>query len=421
MVVERTASWFWLWLTRRGFGAGLMVMITAVVMAGCGGAQRTGAVPSGEYSFWPPLPNEPRIQFLRSYAFSADVEPPRGAFDKIVFGAERAVLPIAKPYGVDMWNGRIYVCDITNPGVVILDLVEKQTRLMWTRGVEQMVQPTDIAIAPDGMKYVADRRAGRIFVFNAEDRHVVTFGETGLTPAGVAVRGRELFVPDFETQTVLVLDRFKGNTLRAIGSLEGEEKRFIRPLGVEADGQGYVYVTDVIAGRLQKFTTEGEPVLAVGEIADAAGNFVRPKHLVVDRDGIIYVVDAAFQNVQMFNNEGDLLMFFGSPGPHPGSMSLPAGIAVSDGDVELFEDYVHPAFEAERIVVVTNQFGLNKVSVYALGRLREGKTIEDIAPYAAEVYVSVPEEASGAGADQETATPGEEAGSSEAAAGEDEG
>jgi tripartite motif-containing protein 71 len=121
-----------------------------------------------------------------------------------------------------------------------------------------MRQPTDIAIAPDGMKYVVDRRVGRIFVFDAEDRHVSTLGQRGLIPVGVAVRGDELFVPDFETQSVLVLDRQTGNTLRSIGEAGGGPGQFIRPLGVDVDQDGNIYVTDAIRGRLQKFAPDGE-------------------------------------------------------------------------------------------------------------------------------------------------------------------
>ena len=138
----------------------------------------------------PPLPDEPRIQYLTSYQFSSDVEPPQSAFDRIVFGNEHEVVPIDKPYGVAVWNGRIYVCDIINPGVVILDLVNRQTRIMYTVKGDPMRQPTDIAIAVDGAKYVADRRVGRIFMFSSDDRHVATFGSVELIPAGVAVHGR---------------------------------------------------------------------------------------------------------------------------------------------------------------------------------------------------------------------------------------
>ena len=126
-----------------------------------------------------------------------------------------------------------------------------------------------------------------------------------------------------------MLDRFRGTELRSIGSPGGEQGQFIRPLGVEVDADGALYVSDVIRGRIQKFDTDGELELALGEIGDAPGQFVRPKHLAVDDEGILYVVDAAFQNVQMFNDRGELLMFFGGVGEYPGGMSLPAGITTS--------------------------------------------------------------------------------------------
>jgi hypothetical protein len=64
---------------------------------------------------------------------------------------------------------------------------------------------------------------------------------------------------------------------------------------------------------------------------------------------------------------------------------------VHDGDLDLFEDYVHPAFEPKRLVLVTNQFGLHKVAVYALGNLRQGATIDDITPDAATVNTGLQE------------------------------
>jgi hypothetical protein len=368
--------------------AGAWIALAAFfAQGGCSSAAKPAqaAGSAARYAFWPPLPDEPRVQFLTSYRYSADVEPASSTFDRIVFGSDRQVLPIGKPYGVAMWDGRIYVCDITNPGVVILDLVKQQTRLMGTRSVEPMAQPTDIAVASDGMKYVVDRRLGRIFVFDAEDRHVASFGERGLVPVAAAVHGGELFVADFQSQSILVLDRLKGTTLRSIGAAGGGEGQFIRPLGVDVDERGDAYVTDVIRARLQKFTPDGALTYAVGEIADSPGNFVRPKHVAVDREGIVYVVDAAFQNVQMFSAEGKLLMFFGNAGDHPGAMSLPAGIAVCEERLDLFARYVHPAFEARRIVLVTNQFGMHKVAVYALGGLKPGRTIDDIAPYAVSI------------------------------------
>jgi len=334
-----------------------------------------------EVAFWSPAPDEPRIQFLRSFGLSSDVEPEPSMLDRIIWGRDVQVVPIGKPYGVAVWNDRIYVCDVTNPGVVILDLRKHETRIMVSRGVEPMAQPTDIAIAPDGLKYVADRRIHRIFVFDADDRHVRTFGDPKtLVPAGVAVHGDELYVPDLRSQSVLVLDRFDGRELRRIGEAGGSEGQFITPVGVDVDDRGDVYVTDAIRGRLQRFDAGGDLRMAVGQIGDTPGSFARPKHVAVDGDGVIYVVDGAFQNVQMFSGDGELLMYFGGPGTFPGAMNLPAGVAVIEGDLRPFADLVHPAFNPARLIVVTNQFGPDKVAVYAMGSLRPGHTVAELSP-----------------------------------------
>jgi streptogramin lyase len=255
-----------------------------------------------------------------------------------------------------------------------------------------MSSPTDVAIAPDGLIYVSDATRGAIFVFNAEERHVASFGWPDFRPTGIAVHGDELYACDFVSQQVQVLDRRTGDRLRAIGEKGDQDGQFVRPLGIDVDRDGNIYVTDVIRCRVQKFSASGELLGAFGGIGDVLGAFVRPKHLAVDRDGIVYVVDAGFANIQMFDEESRLLMFFGAAGTHPGAMYLPAGVCVHEGDLDLFTDYIHPAFDARRLLLVTNQFGPNKVAVYAMGRLREGFTVQDIATSRAAMESGLAEE-----------------------------
>lgn len=354
--------------------------LTAVSMPGCSASPRAETVsrsPSS-YSFWPQFPAEPRIQFLVSYQYSSDLEEERSEFDKLVFGDKARVLPIAKPYGIHMWNGRVYVCDIKNPGVVVLDLIKRQTRVMGTAGLGGMQQPTDIAIASDGMKYVADPKSGVVYVFSADERHVNTFGHSGFNPVGIEVFEDRLYACDFESQSIIIMDRFSGDQISSIGGPGGDDGQFVRPLGIDVDKDGNIYVCDVIRCRLQWFDSDGRLLGATGEPGDSAGQFVRPKHLAVDSEGIVYIPDAAFDNVQMFNAEGEVLMFFGSGGDHPGAMNLPAGVCINETDIEIFSDLIHPDFNAERLILVTNQFGNHKVAVYAMGELREGVTAQDI-------------------------------------------
>jgi hypothetical protein len=73
----------------------------------------------------------------------------------------------------------------------------------------------------------------------------------------------------------------------------------------------------------------------------------------------------------MFNDQGQTLMFFGGAGNDRGKMNIPAGIAIDYDKVEYFRKFADPEFELEYIVLVANQFGPNKISVYGFGSLKE--------------------------------------------------
>ena len=72
-----------------------------------------------------------------------------------------------------------------------------------------------------------------------------------------------------------------------------------RVLRVAVDKDGFVWVSDVMRCRVQKFTRSGEFVLGFGQSGNKPGDFVRPKHLRAAADGSVYVVDASFNNVQV--------------------------------------------------------------------------------------------------------------------------
>lgn len=360
--------------------AKLITGATFLAVAALGGCASKPVEATGEFAFWPPYPDEPRIQYLCSFQSSASIGPSKSKLDELVYGKEvEQVQNLAKPYGVAMHDGKIYVCDLRSAAVTVLDLRKQQTLLMGRAGNVTLQTPSDICIAPDGTKYVADLGRAAVFVFDASDRVVQTFEVPDWRPVGVGVYEDELYVCDFTNQCVQVLDRTSGAVLRKIGGPGTENGQFIRPLGIAVDAQGYLYVADVLNCRLQKFDRSGKFISGFGMTSASVGGMVRPKHIDVDREGTIYVVDAAFQNVQLFDQVGRVYTFFGSAGSHPGAMYLPAGVNVHDGDLDLFKQYVHPAFDARRLVLVTNQFGDNKIAVYALGQLKPGATIEDIA------------------------------------------
>jgi sugar lactone lactonase YvrE len=349
--------------------------LSLILMSGC--SQQKEAAPTKAWTFWPAAPDLPRVQFLTGYNTSDDVAPERSKFDEMLYG-KTPELAIIKPYGIAYWNGRIYVTDLRSAGVTVLDVRQHQTRVMGQGGAADVKKAIDVAIAPDGTKYVIDSTKNSIVVFDPQERYVRNFILPNFNPVGLAIYGNELYVADFQAAIVKVLDASSGQIVRTIGEPGPNDGQFVRPLSMRFDPEGNLFVGDVFKCRIQKFTRDGKFLMAFGQIGNRAGDFVRPKHMDFDSNGLLYVVDAAFSNVQVFDKQGKVVGFFGTKGEHPGSMDLPAGICIVQSDLDLFQPYLHPAFEAERVAIVSNQFGPTKISVYALGHLKAGKTLADI-------------------------------------------
>jgi len=368
-----------------------VVACMSMVMLGCSSPKADHGAAPGEYAFWPVLPADPHVQYLRSFRSSLDVSPGReSAFSRLVFGENNeSAAAILKPYGVEMRAGRIYVCDSRANALTVLDLEKQQMRLVGVTGFNQVSNPVDVAVADDGMIYVADNERGGVLVFDREERFARAIGHDGLRPVGLEVHGDRLYVCNLAAQTVEIFDRHTGEAIGAFGGPGDEDGQFRVPLGIDIDKDGFVYVCDMMRCRLQKFTPDGELVGAVGALGDVAGSFSRPKQIAVDDDGIVYVVDASFNNVQMFNADFELLMAFGAAGTFPGAMNLPAGICVTSDSTSYFKDFAHPGFEISKVVLVTNQFGASKIAAYAFGSRREGWTVADLSSSSIDVSAGV--------------------------------
>src|SRR5262245_18066119 len=95
----------------------LIAAALALCVAGCA----TKKPVKSNYVFFPPAPDQPRIQYLTSFGAESDLRT-TSKFTQFVAGEEKVVRPIWKPYGVTIRNGKVYVCDTQMGGVVIADL-----------------------------------------------------------------------------------------------------------------------------------------------------------------------------------------------------------------------------------------------------------------------------------------------------------
>lgn len=199
--------------------------------------------------------------------------------------------------------------------------------------------------------YAVAVHQGRIFISDSVERFVKAFDvpqgkyfEIGLEgvgrlakPLGIDVdRAGNLYVADATLKAVMVFDR-DGNFQRKIGG----EKFFDRISSVTVDPRGHrLYAVD-IGGvssenhRVRVFDTQsGSHLFDIGRRGKGPGEFNLPRDLAVGRDGQLYVVDGGNFRVQVFDATGRYLHAFGNVGKQLGNFARPKEIATDrEGNV----------------------------------------------------------------------------------------
>jgi hypothetical protein len=323
---------------------------------------------------YPAPPDPPRIQYLASIASTGALPRRQTTFQDFVLGVDSNTGQMLKPYGIALHGGRLFVCDTVLNNVISYRFDSGAVRLLSTNlGADRLLNPINIAIAPDGTKYIADIDRGQVVVFGPDDSYQTSLGLPGSAqPCDVAIDGDRLFVADIQDDEIEIWDRRTGEALGAFGGPGNEPGQFHGPTNIALAPDGTLWVTDTNGFRIQHLTAEGEALLVHGRVGMGHGEFARPKGIAVDSAGRAHVVDAAFNNVQVFNDRGDLLMFYGGSGPDRSHLDLPADVEiVTDPDaVALFADRVMPGERVSHLLLVSSQFGEPRVNVY--GFLDEG-------------------------------------------------
>ena len=318
------------------------------------------------YTFFPPAPDEPRVQFLTSFSSGIDLGQSTSLVDFIT-GRPAAPNALIKPYGLAVKDGKVYVCDTVAGAVEVFDLVKKRTRYFAPRGEGRLLMPINITIDADGTRYVADTGRGQVVIFDRDGNFLGAMGTRDeMKPCDVAIATNRLYIADLKGHAVRVYDKATRKLLFTIPcDPKAKEGKLFSPTNLGLDPQGRLLVSDTGAFVVQVYDLDGKFLRTIGQQGLAPGSFSRPKGVAADRDGLAYVVDAATQVVQIFDAEGRLLLYFGQPGASTrGELSLPAVVKVDYDNVGLFQKYVAPGHQCAYLILVTSQFGTQKVNVY---------------------------------------------------------
>ncbi|GAW65310.1 NHL repeat containing protein [Geoanaerobacter pelophilus] len=359
------------------------IVVVALLLTACA-AQKKAFEPV----FFPSEPSPPRIQYLMGISESTDVEEEKkNDFSLIVTGrgSSEAKRLIAKPYGITSANGKIYVCDIGVGNLVVIDPAKKSfDYLKGNTGLGKLKKPANVGLDKNGNLFVADAARKEIMVYNAEGQFVRSFGkEENMKPADVAIDGDLVYVLDLQKtkNEIKVFDRESGRLMNTFGKRSDNAEGINIPTNFTMDHTGAIYVTNAGNGKLMKFDRDGHLLLSFGDLGDISGMFSRPKGVAVDKENRIYIVDGGNQNVQVFNDKGRILVAFGDPGLMRGSLNLPVSVTVTQDNLDYFQKFAAPGFTLESVILVTNQYGQDKISVYGLGKMA-GRDYTERAPTA---------------------------------------
>ena len=257
---------------------------------------------------------------------------------------------LAKPYGVAVHQGRIFVSDPVSRAVKAFDVPMGRYFRVGAENPGMLLRPIGIDVDGAGNLYVADATAKAIMVYDRDGKFlrvavVAKIGEpplfSRLTSVTVDKKGERLYVVDIggtdpatgpEFHRIRVFDAGTGVHLFDIGGRGSLPGQLNLPRDVAIGKNNELYVVDSGNFRVQVFDAEGKYLRAFGKIGKQLGDFSRPKEIAIDKEGNVYVIDTLFGNFQIFNSQGELLLYIGSrsAADGPALYQLLAGIAVDE-------------------------------------------------------------------------------------------
>ncbi|MDA7951317.1 MAG: hypothetical protein MPJ24_07490 [Pirellulaceae bacterium] len=200
-------------------------------------------------------------------------------------------------------------------------------------------KPRAMAIDAKGDIYVVDMTA-RIQVFDSEGvfkRSWRTPDSANGKPTGLSIdNDGNLLVADSHYYQILVYTP-EGKLLskKTLGGTKGDlPGQFDLVADVVQDSEGNYYTAEYgEVHRLQKFSSEGEPLFSWGQVGEKEGEFRRPQSLALDKNDHLWVVDACNHRIQVFDATGSepkLLSIWGSYGFDDGQLNYPYDLVFGD-------------------------------------------------------------------------------------------
>ena len=229
----------------------------------------------------------------------------------------------------------------------VVDVKQESTLKQWVTGVgeidagEVLSKPYAVAVHR-GRVFVSDTVARVVRVFDVPESRYFKIGEDDVgrlaKPIGIDLDGAgNLYVADATAKSIMVYDR-DGKFLRRLGKPD----MFDRLASVTVDSKGErIYVVDIGGVRSENHRVRvmdaqsGKLLFDIGKRGSGPGEFNLPRDVAIGKDGRLYVVDGGNFRIQVFDAEGKFLNNFGKIGINIGNFARPKE-AATDRDGNLY-------------------------------------------------------------------------------------
>jgi hypothetical protein len=229
-----------------------VICMVLIVIAGCAATPQVVQKPI-EIPVFPPPPEQARFIYERSIYSSADAirDDGKSDFRRMVTGEKKVGEGLAKPYGIAVRQGRVYVTDTVKRVVMVFDFPQGTYHELGAQAEAGLRLPLGIDVDAAGNVYVSDGITRRISVYGPDGKYLRQLGspDTLKRPVGIALdaAGALLYVVDIGgieslDHGVHVFDVKTGAHLRGMGKRGDGPGEFNLPRDVAVGKDGNLYI-----------------------------------------------------------------------------------------------------------------------------------------------------------------------------------
>ncbi len=201
-------------------------------------------------------------------------------------------------------------------------------------------QPTDLTIVDDRL-YLMDGMNHRVAVFGLDGTFQRQFGNRREIPRaiGICADGEDgVYVTDAETGRLLnysARGELRGSF--TVSPVRERERPDITDCAVSEFDE--IFLTDNNNHRIQVYSRDGEQLRHWGGFGEANHQFRFPATVTIDQDGVVFVVDVINNRVKGFRYSGRQAQWLGGWGITPGRLYRPKGALVVGQQVLVADSY----------------------------------------------------------------------------------